>query len=93
MNNGAGQLFTKESDNGSDCENAPWIVAGFNYAFRVHTSNSDAAPVLASVGVTGVLGAPPNPPPADCGPGGNTCTPGTDCHCGDLCRPIDSICP
>ena len=30
------------------------------------------------------------------GPGGmcgGSCSAGTDCHCGDVCRPINSICP
>lgn len=88
VDGGAGQLFTKESDNGNSCENANWIVAGHSYSFKVHTSNSDTSPSLAGVTVTGIAGAPPPPPPT-CG----SCSPGYDCTCGDICRRTGSICP
>ncbi|MFY0524723.1 hypothetical protein ACN28I_16700 [Archangium gephyra] len=55
VDGGPGKLFTKESDNGSACEYAKWIVAGHSYVFSIHTSDSDSAPVLASTTVTGVL--------------------------------------
>jgi hypothetical protein len=72
VNGQPGQLFTKESDNGSACENAPWIVAGNTYVFSVHTYDSDSAPVMASTTVTDVLAATPPPPPGGGGGGGGT---------------------
>jgi hypothetical protein len=94
VNGQAGQLFTKESDNGSACENAAWIGAGNSYVFSVHTSNADSAPVLASTTVTGVLSTTPPPPP----PGETTCREtgcqsGYDCRCGDVCRRVGTMCP
>lgn len=91
VNGAPGQLFTKESDNGSACENANWIVGGNQYSFRIHTSNSDSAPYLASTTVQGVVGGSPPPPPPP--PGCSNCQSGYDCHCGDICRPSNSICP
>lgn len=97
VNGAPGQLFTKESDNGHACEDAPWIQAGNSYVFRVHTANSDGAPVLAGVTVNGVLQSG-----GSGGAGGGAgvcdglsgvCPAGKDCHCADVCRPIHSICP
>jgi hypothetical protein len=96
VDGGLGALFTKESDNGQACENAPWIVAGHQYDFRVHTSDSDSAPELARVQVTGVLSAPaPDDPPGACEPGGSgVCPAGKDCHCGEsFCTGAGQICP
>ncbi len=31
-----------------------------------------------------------SPPPPLCG---GSCAPGKDCHCGDICRPINTLCP
>lgn len=96
VNGQPGQLFDKESDNGSDCENAGWIGAGNSYVFSVHTSNSDSAPVLASTTVTGVLSS--TTPPSGGGGGltceeGGSCQSGYDCHCGDVCRRVGTLCP
>ncbi len=98
VNGQAGQLFTKESDNGSECANAPWIGAGNSYVFSVHTSNSDSAPVLASTTVTGVLDTSTPPPPPSgggmyCDDNGGVCQSGYDCRCGDICRPRNTLCP
>ncbi|MBJ6765452.1 hypothetical protein JGU66_32265 [Myxococcaceae bacterium JPH2] len=47
------QLFTKESDSGRACENAPWIQAGSSYVFSIRTQKTGGS-VLASVTVVGV---------------------------------------
>ncbi|WP_224242497.1 hypothetical protein [Hyalangium gracile] len=93
MNGGAGQLFTKESNNGSACADAGWIVAGNSYAFSVHTSDSDSAPVLASTTVTGVLASGGGGGGLYCERPDASCRSGYDCHCGDVCRRVGSICP
>lgn len=91
VDNGPGQLFTKESDSGKDCEDAPWIQAGKTYKFRVHDDNTDASPSYATGTVVGVAGSS-----GGGGDGGGmcgSCPSGNDCHCGDVCRPINTICP
>ncbi|WP_224365482.1 hypothetical protein [Hyalangium versicolor] len=95
VNGAVGKLFTKESDNGSACENAPWIGAGNTYVFSVHTSDSDSAPVLASTTVTGVLssGGGGTPGGNSCEVPNPSCQSGYDCHCGDICRRVGTICP
>jgi len=47
------QLFTKESDSGRHCENAPWIQANSRYVFSIRTAKSGGN-VLASTTVFGV---------------------------------------
>ncbi len=96
VNGGPGQLFTKESDSGSACENAPWIQAGNSYEFRIHDDNLDASPVYTAVTVTGVPGGDlPPPPPGACERrGGGACPPGQGCQCGEsFCTPTNQPCP
>jgi hypothetical protein len=88
VDNGPGKLFTKESDSGKDCENASWIQAGKTYKFRIHDDDADNSPVYATGTVVGVAGG---------GGGGGgkcgSCPSGQDCHCHDVCRPSNMICP
>jgi hypothetical protein len=88
--NGASEaLFTKESDRGSYCENAPWIQAGNSYEFRIRTQQTGGT-VLTSTTVYGVQGSPPPPPPDGC----SSCRSGYSCFCGDgICRPNNTACP
>ena len=94
VNGQPGQLFTKESDEGSDCETAGWIGAGNVYDFTIHTSDSDSATALATVRVTGVASSTSGggTEPLTCGEGGS-CQDGYDCHCGDVCRRVGTLCP
>lgn len=71
VDGGPGQLFTRESDPGNACENAPWIQAGHTYQFSIHDDNADTSPIHASVVVTGVAGSagPGNPNPGNPNPG------------------------
>ncbi|MCP3103397.1 hypothetical protein LZ198_31390 [Myxococcus sp. K15C18031901] len=47
------QLFTKESDRGKHCENAPWIQAPGTYVFTIKTAKEGGS-VLATTTVFGV---------------------------------------
>lgn len=86
LNGEPGSLLANETRNGTHCVNVPWIVAGFDYTFSVHTANADNAPILDSVLVRGVIGEPV------CN-GGQPCPAGQSCHCLDFCRPSNTICP
>jgi hypothetical protein len=85
------QLFTKESDPGLACEDAPWIQAGSTYQFHIRSQQTGGI-MLASTTVVGVAGPPlppPPPPPPVC-----SCSSGYSCHCGDnVCRRNNTICP
>lgn len=47
------QLFTKESNAGQHCENAPWIQANSTYVFSIRTAKTGGA-ILTSSTVVGV---------------------------------------
>ena len=86
------QLFTKESDPGSACEDAPWIAAGDSAVFRIRTQQTGGT-ILASASVVGVASAPPPPPPPP-PPVCENCPAGYSCHCDDeRCRRNDTYCP
>lgn len=95
VDNGPGQTFTKESDNTTECEDAPWIQAGHSYKFSIHTENSDASYSYDSVIVNGVAGPPASG--EDDGDDGfescGGCEAGWDCHCFDQCWPSGLACP
>ncbi len=100
VNGGPGQLFTKESDNGSECEQAPWIQAGNSYEFSIRDDNNDFSQVYASTTITGVQGPDTSTGGDDGGDSGDSgdfgcgdCPGNWTCHCFDQCRPPGSICP
>lgn len=92
VDGGPGQLFTKESNNGTECEDAPWIQAGSSYQFTVHKWNADNAPALDSATATGVAG-PATTGGDESGIGCGDCQSGWDCHCFDQCWPAGNACP